>query len=204
MVKSIISCGKYDKKYKYMIYYILIRLVLEYFLGDVDFPDEMKIEFLRNEFFPKSILIFDMFRSFGMIIFAIMLLNFESKNIEEKNKNKNKISELQLISFNEPVELIHYETKKPTSRFYMIIIIALLYNINSKLIKFFYQFGFLGIDLWMIQILNFLENTNYYLPNKKSIFQSCNIYTSKNRNSIYFNIFNFDEININNNNFCKR
>ena len=153
MVKSIISCGKYDKKYKYMIYYILIRLVLEYFLGDVDFPDEMKIEFLRNEFFPKSILIFDMFRSFGMIIFAIMLLNFESKNIEEKNKNKNKISELQLISFNEPVELIHYETKKPTSRFYMIIIIALLYNINSKLIKFFYQFGFLGIDLWMIQII---------------------------------------------------
>ena len=53
MVKFI-TLGKFDNKYKYMFFYILIMLPLQYFLGDV-FPDEMKIKFFRSENFPNDI-----------------------------------------------------------------------------------------------------------------------------------------------------
>ena len=56
-MSKFINLGKYDKKYKYMIFYILTMLPSQYFLGDI-FPDEVRIKYLRNECFPNNIFVF--------------------------------------------------------------------------------------------------------------------------------------------------
>ena len=62
-----IRLGDYDKNYKYIIFYIIIRLFYEYFLGEV-FPDKMKIAFLRRENFPHSIIVYDVFKYLFILI----------------------------------------------------------------------------------------------------------------------------------------
>ena len=62
-----IKCGSYNKKYKYMIFYILIMLPLHYFFGDL-FPDEMKLKYLRSEYYPKEIFIIDIFNFLGIYL----------------------------------------------------------------------------------------------------------------------------------------
>ena len=58
-----ISLGNYNKNYKYIIIYIIFRLIYEYFLGDV-FLDEMKISFLKADNFPKLIIVYNIFSFF--------------------------------------------------------------------------------------------------------------------------------------------
>ena len=55
MVK-LITLGKYDHKYKYLIIYIIIYILFEYLLG-YSFPEEMQIKFLTEENFPDNVLI---------------------------------------------------------------------------------------------------------------------------------------------------
>ena len=91
MVKFI-TLGNYDKKYRFIIFYILIMLPLQYFLVDY-FPDEMKIKFFRNENFPKDVLIFDIFKYLGISILGLIASKLEFKNIFiPNNDNKPKLS----------------------------------------------------------------------------------------------------------------
>lgn len=85
---KLISFGKYDKKYKYVIFYILIRLPFEYFLGDF-FPEEIKIKYFRRENFPNKIIIYEIFKYLGILIFGLIVLKIEIESLFNENKNYN-------------------------------------------------------------------------------------------------------------------
>ena len=143
-----IKCGSYNKKYKYMIFYILIMLPLQYFFGDL-FPDEMKLKYLRSEYYPKEIFIIDIFNFLGIIIFGLILSKVEKKLLQ------NKLTELDNLSDTKPeIQLIHNKIiKKPTFKIRNVLIVITLYVINYKLIFLSnFIFALAGLDFWSIEI----------------------------------------------------
>ena len=100
MVKYI-TFGDFNPKYKYIFFYIITRLLFEYFFGDA-FPEEMKLYFLRNENLPNSIFVFDIFKYLGILIFGLIAnkLEFKTSQFESKSptiKNNEKMHEIKLI-----------------------------------------------------------------------------------------------------------
>ena len=148
MVKFI-TLGKFDNKYKYMFFYILIMLPLQYFLGDV-FPDEMKIKYFRSENFPNDILVYDIFKYIGMFIFGLIVLKIEIESLFSGNK----IPENNKIEEKPEVQLIHYNLGSPSISLLSIFLLLSLYIIDIKAISFFYYpLGFFGLDFWMLEII---------------------------------------------------
>lgn len=143
-----IKFGSYNKKYKYMIFYILIMLPLHYFFGGL-FPDEMKIEYFRSDNYPKEIVIIDIFNFLGIIIFGLIVSKFEKKLLQ------NKLKELDNLSEPKPeIELIHNNIiKKPTFKIKNVLILITLYVVNYKLINISnFEFSLSGLDFWSIEI----------------------------------------------------
>ena len=147
MVKFI-TLGIYDNKYKYMIFYILTRLPLEYFLGDI-FPDEVKIKYLRSENFPNEILVYEVFKYFGMFIFGLIVLKLEIESLFTGNKtDKNKIGKKGEI------KLIYHNNESPSLSKIKVLLLLFLYIINIKMMSFFYNIlGHFGLDFWMLEII---------------------------------------------------
>ena len=164
MVKFI-TLGNYYKKYRYIIFYILLILPLEYFLSDA-FPDEMKIKYLRSDNFPSEILVYEVFKYFGIFIFGLIVLKIEieslftGKKIPEKNKTEGKSE----------IELIYYNKETPYISVVPVFILLCLFIIEIKMMSFFYFiFGFLGLDFWMLEII-FIFILNIILFKNKIYF----------------------------------
>ena len=152
-----IKFGDYDKNYKYIIFYIIVRLFYEYFLGDV-FPDEMKINFLRRENFPNSIIVYDIFQYIFILISGLILSKLEFKSYSFShytlNNNPNRVQtgigfETKLIS-NKTFENNNNNINSIPKLYYVIIII---YIINNKICDLFYIIGLIGLEFWSIEII---------------------------------------------------
>ena len=150
-----IRLGDYDKNYKYIIFYIIIRLFYEYFLGEV-FPDKMKIAFLRRENFPNSIIVYDVFKYLFILISGLILSKMEYKNSLPPHHtltNPNRIQtgigfEIELIS-SENIKKI--KNKNYTPKFYYFIIV--IYIINNKFSDFLNIIGLNSLGFWPIEII---------------------------------------------------
>ena len=153
MVKYV-TFGNYDPKLTYMIIFIIIKIVYEYFLGDL-FPDEIKIEFLRSDEFPREIIVFDVFQylfifSFGYILSKTEWANYSTSNrpslTMKINNNNNTHKNLELI-YSGTEEIVQFSVK-----FFTFVVI--LFVINNKLYDFFYLlFPNLGLDFWMVEAI---------------------------------------------------
>ena len=146
MVKFI-TLGSFDYRYKYMIFYIIIMLPLEYFLGEI-FPDDVKIKYLRFEYFPKDIFVYEFFKYFGIFIFGLIVKKIEIESFFKAKKDSN----IEKIESLHDMELI-YKNQRPTFSLKGIIFLICFYTINLKLLDLFYIFYFSGIDFWTIEIV---------------------------------------------------
>ena len=146
MVKFI-TLGSFDYRYKYMIFYIIIMLPLEYFLGEI-FPDDVKIKYLRFEYFPKAIFVYEFFKYFGIFIFGLIVKKIEIENFFKAKQD----FDIKKIESQHDIELI-YKNQRPTFSLIGIILLICFYTINLKLLDFFYIFYFSGIDFWTIEIV---------------------------------------------------
>ena len=147
---KLISFGKYDKKYKYVIFYILIRLPFEYFLGDF-FPEEIKIKYFRRENFPNKIIIYEIFKYLGILIFGLIVLKIEIESLFNENKNYNNDNQ----GSKKEIELIYYENQSfPNTAPTPVFLVIILYVIDIKMIDFCYSIFFIsGLEFWMIEII---------------------------------------------------
>ena len=150
MVKCI-TFGNYDSKFTYMLIFIILKVLYEYFLGD-SFPDDMKIEFLKSDNFPKEVIVYDVFQYLAIFAFGYLLSKTEWGNFSVSNrpsltaKSEDTHKSIQLI-YSETEEVIEFSVK-----FFCFIII--LYVINNKLYDFFYiLFGELEVDFWMAEAI---------------------------------------------------
>ena len=148
MVKCI-TLGKFDNKYKYMIYYILIMLPLDYFLGDI-FPDEMKIKYLRKDSLPNTVFVYEIFKYFGIFIFGLIFVKIEYNNNHTIKQHPNIESNASKME----MELLYDQEKKyPTISVFSIVILISSYILELKLNELFCLFGLLGLDFWMTEII---------------------------------------------------
>ena len=147
---KLISFGKYDKKYKYVIFYILIRLPFEYFLGDF-FSEEIKIKYFRGENFPNKIIIYEIFKYLGILIFGLIVLKIEIESLFNENKNYNNDNQ----GSKKEIELIYYENQSfPNTAPTPVFLVIILYVIDIKMIDFCYSIFFIsGLEFWMIEII---------------------------------------------------
>ena len=144
-----ITFGKYDSKYKYIIYYILTRLPFEYFFGNL-FPDNIKIKYLRRDNFPNEIIIYDIFKYLTFYLLGFLFFKIEQKNqknliLDTPPDILKKNTSLELI-YNEKTELEHFSIKP-------VVHYIIIYILIHKLCKYYPKFGFLGLDFWMLQII---------------------------------------------------
>ena len=86
-----ISFGKYNKLYKYIWIFIIIKILIDYFFSDT-FPKQIQIDFFRTQYIPPNILVDRLFYYLGSFIFTIFFTFYERKAL---NKKKSKEKEEQ-------------------------------------------------------------------------------------------------------------
>ena len=82
-MEKCITFGDYNPKYKYIFYYILMRIPFEYFFGTA-FPEEIKIDFVRYENMANSLLVYDIFAYSAILIFGLIIFKLEFKEPSDK------------------------------------------------------------------------------------------------------------------------
>ena len=148
MVK-LITFGDYNPKYKYIFFYILIRLPFEYFFGDA-FPEEMKLDLFTYQNMPGAILVYDIFKYIGIFIFGYVAFKFEFKSRLEMFE---KIEKFEGNDISSEVALKYKSSKNPRFSLVSFLILISIYVINNKLIGFYYTFGLTGLDFWTLQLI---------------------------------------------------
>lgn len=164
MVKYI-TFGNYDSKFTYMLIFIILKILYEYFLGD-SFPDEIKIEFFKSGNFPKEIIVFDVFQYLVIFAFGYFLSKTEWGNFTVSNRQS--LTMIKAEETHKSIQLIYYETDEVIEfsvKFFSFIII--LYVINNKLYDFFYiLFQDNGVDFWMTEAILIFWFTTKFLKVK--------------------------------------
>lgn len=121
-----VSFGKYNKSYRHIWYYVITKLVYDYFLNSF-FVD--KVELLKD-IFPKSFLIEGGLNYLGEFIFSIFLLKYEKTSGQIKSA---------LI-----------ENKNIFASFLIVIIFLFL---TMQAFKFYTIFQLGVLNYWMFEIL---------------------------------------------------
>ena len=176
-----ITLGNYNRNYKYIILYIIFRLIYEYFLGDV-FPDEMKINFLKEKNIPEQIIVYDIFKFFVMLILGLIIAKIELKKNStpqiEPERTISTESEEQLedgVIAKEEEKEEKKKKEKWISPFIFHFSLVAIYIIATKLPEYFFLIGLKGLDFWNVKIffvclLNFLMyKTKIYNHQKLAI-----------------------------------
>ncbi len=86
-----ISFGKYNKLYKYIWIFIIIKIIIDYFFSDT-FSKKIQIDFFRTQYIPPNIIVDRLFYYLGSFIFTIFFTFYERKAL---NKKKSKEKEEQ-------------------------------------------------------------------------------------------------------------
>ena len=141
-----ITIGEYNKLYKYIWSYIIIKLIFEYFFG-TDFPEEMQI--YEKDSFPKSVLIQEGLNYLGIFIISIFLYIYEKaiykKELLELLANNHKGKNI------EP-SLIYVDYENQYSDFKMIFMVIILLIICDQLMNTFFIFNLKGLNYRMFEL----------------------------------------------------
>ena len=140
-----ISFGKYNKLYKYIWIYVIIRIVNDYLFSGV-FPDKIKPSIFESHNYPPINLVQSFFIYLGTFIFAILLFHY----LKSKVKNKDKITANQ----NEPnkkYEFIYY-IYLPDINIKTIILTIIFSIISIELIQVLNVAGFEGLLYWVFDL----------------------------------------------------
>ena len=143
---KILSCGKINKQYKYMLFYVIIKIVNDYFFSDL-FPKQIKPEVLEPNNYPPNILIQIFFNYIGGFIFSSFLYLYQKK--QGKNKIKEE-SQIQRDSLSK--HTLIYDQKKPNYKNPSIYFTIALLIISLELIAILSNVGFWSILYWTFDI----------------------------------------------------
>ena len=121
-----ISFGKYNKLYKHIWYYLITKLINEYFLESFFVK---KVELLNNRF-PKNILIQVAFNYLGVFIGSIFLLRYEKNSGQQEN-----------------------DLKKNKNLYASLLYVSILLFLSTQAFKFVLILQMKGLNYWMFEIL---------------------------------------------------
>ena len=177
-MKKYLTFGKYNKLYKYILYFLSSRLLYSYIFTSF-FPDNVKIKFLKIGSFPSNIIVQPTFDYFGIFILSSLLFKYIWSNRKNSNKftllNSAKTSFSSSSSSDYTLIYNNYRKNKaiPLKPFLIIIILLVLYE---QLKHNFYNIDFDGLDYWMFEIFfisyinSMIFNLEIYLHQKVAIY----------------------------------
>ena len=165
-----ISFGKYNKLYKYIWYYIFIRLIFEIFFNS----SLIRIQYFEVQSYPKNILIQQVFNYFFVLIFSLIFYMYQKSKIKEKASSKINSKYQIIYIYNNDLRF-----QKISVINFIIIIILVILSDQMKII--FVQLGFKGLDFWMLEIL--------FVYNAINIIFDIPIYLHKKVSTIFIIIF---------------
>jgi len=135
-----ITFGKLNKSYKYILFFIIVKFINEYFFGSY-ISDKIKI--ISKKELPEPIIIQYVFSYLFIFIYSIILYKFgpsemkgDTSLIERETKEENDI-----------------DNKKEQLSNRIIIFIVLLLILCDQLFKTFNNFSLKGLNYWMLELL---------------------------------------------------
>ena len=152
-MEKFISFGKLNQQYKYILIYILIRIINDYLFSET-FPKQIRPDILDSNNYPPNILVQTFFNYLGAFIFSIFFLVYE--NYKTKKTNDKKDRSISLKKY----ELIHY-IYKPGIKLKTMLFIIFLSIISVEVVTVFIILGFMSLlywvfDLYFLAYINFL------------------------------------------------
>ena len=175
-----ISFGKYNKLYKYIWIFIIIKIIIDYFFSDT-FPKQIQIDFFRTQYIPPNILVDRLFYYLGSFIFTIFFTFYERKALnKKKSKEKEEQKEEEDDDFNsinnnnnvnsnnikvnktiKNLALIYYKVKLEDFELELkpIIITSLISLFSFEIILIFMALNWDGLIYWVFDLF-FIAYTN--------------------------------------------
>ena len=150
---KIFALGKYNKLYKYIWIYIVIRVINEYFFG-TSFPTQWVFKIFEPQNYPPTIIIQEVFNYFGAFIFSLFLNHYEKKQMSELNEkeifHKN---DMDSSNSSNKIEYIYVEQEISSNISPLSIIFPIIFSIISEAIMFLYiHIGLEGLDIWVFDL----------------------------------------------------
>ena len=164
-----ISFGKYNKLYKYIWFFVLIRILIEYIFGD-SFPDQIRPNIFYSVNYSPNKLIQIFFNYLGAFVLSIFLYLYEKsilkkKKVEQSNNDNN--TSLLLFDY----KLIYLENKNyyeiKTITIFSIIAIISVESIEILMGMGFSELVFWEFDLFIIANVNLILFANLLYSHKK-------------------------------------
>ena len=152
-----ITFGKWNSFYKYIVYYIIIRLIQDY-LFDTNFPEKIKI--IKSNNLPSNILVQSIFNYLATFIFSFILFKF-------KYMPNKKVEDIKIREISEPENNLSYYINRPSFEVNLIfnnykknitisvmpfIFTILLLVLSKQLENNFDNIGLKEIDYWMFEL----------------------------------------------------
>ena len=147
-----ITFGNYNKAYKYIWIYIIIKISLNLFFGS-NFPEDIKI-YLNKVLFPQNILVQETFNYIGIVLFTMILWTYKLRQNKNIKLNNSHVTPVNSSKHSSEINLIYNEGKnniKEVSVIFLISIVFLLF-LSNQLNHIFNIFELKGLDYWMFEI----------------------------------------------------
>ena len=154
----IISLGKYNIKYNYILFAVFFQIV--YKISYIMTYDKIftKLRFfpsdVQSNYFSKHDIIHNIFCNFGIFIMSIIFYIYEREKFkQESESNNNKNNENRTKENRNPFSIVYLKAKNIPSipTFYSLLIITILVISDQFLIKFLTIIN--NVDFWMIEII---------------------------------------------------
>ena len=147
-----IGCGKVYSQYLYIIYYVILKFLIEsiitldYFKNNINFGLFGFVPKLKKHTLIKNLFVYLGYIIFGLIFFYIFIIrnNKKEKNLIDNMKNKRANSGL---IYNGKIQI------RTSNSVIEILIVSLFFSIFYEIEKIVYSFRFYDFDLWAFNII---------------------------------------------------
>ena len=176
-----LSCGKFDKPIKYILYSVLFSCISTFLFGygycneshSIHIAQLYKGEtYTTQESLSTHVIIHNIYRHFFILIISIILYNYEKYSTKSQ-----KIEEL-VTKINTKLIYENLEETLERKTILYIIITMILFNIHDILTVFYFTFDLSYLDLFILELPLFayfnykILNTKIYSHHKCSMYSS--------------------------------
>ena len=152
-MSSYIIFGNCNKFYLYIWLYIIIRIILEYLLRNDILTNKIKINYLKDEPFPKNILVQKTLYFIGITIFSMIIWKYQLR--QDKRVKSHIISHNTQNTKLSSINFIYNDSKKNIKEVSCVLFcsIIILFFLSDQLIRIINSFQIKGLDYWMFEII---------------------------------------------------
>ena len=148
-----ISCGQYNKNYKYIILGIFFNILANFIVG-FDFKELLLFNSEKQKELYKHFTVHEIFQNIGVFLLSIVFYKIETMS-NKKEINSQRILSYSSTKSNNQIILIFNDSEEEMGSISILSFIFLItiYVCIEFLAEIFFQLGLNIFDLWMFELL---------------------------------------------------